>query len=471
MRFPRVAFVAAPAAAPQVLLELNEEDPLYLLGGETGDFTLGSPAFDADPFAVGRDYGPREPSGTLRVKGTSAVVSAAMSALGRRLLAPRSWLMFQRDAASQPVFARVYASAPGVLEWRNAGSGVYDVPLSLVADPFLYGARETLGPVNVPNNPSAAGGCLWRLPAIKGDAEAPLRVQIKAGLATATRLVLTTTRFAAAPANYVAPYRVPTASWVNGVDTTPAATLSTMVDSDSRITLFPNANDAVRVTFPTGGVIHSAAAAVALPPGVYRAWMRVHTNSPATFTFRLGQFQAGGSRRLNDKVTWAPAEVGVVAYVDLGLLYHPPGGILTVEELDTYAGYALPTLNFDISAALLAGAASLRWDDMLLIPVEPSTDPDATRSAVVEFATFSTGTPDSYIVDGELRSTRTIDTTPATVVVTDPSPLKGGWPRAVPGSDNLLHLLPRANNDDKALVSVVSASYLPRYLHLRPDGG
>jgi len=75
------------------------------------------------------------------------------------VLKPTNVLMFQIDASSEPMWARTYQTEqePISLENTSVERSVrrYDLPYSLVADAYFYGAPHSLGTYSITNNPNS----------------------------------------------------------------------------------------------------------------------------------------------------------------------------------------------------------------------------------------------------------------------------------------------------------------------------
>lgn len=200
--WPLGRFVDRPALDALVRYECNAADasaPRRM----TSDFTLGAPTLDGDPDAVGVSWGFRSPSFTQRVKGPKRAALEALAGLSRELLRRTNWFEFKLDQQTPSVWLKVYRSSYSPLslsrvyvdtrtgdetffdEDESPDGGLYrpvpdtwEIEVPLIADPFLYGARETLGPVVITQSATGDHPMRWVLPPLKGDAPAPLRVSV-----------------------------------------------------------------------------------------------------------------------------------------------------------------------------------------------------------------------------------------------------------------------------------------------------
>ena len=154
--YPIVRFVAAVGDTTPVL-DLNE--PRDGLAVMHEGFSLGSPSFDAAPRSVGAVYGERTLTGTMRVYTDQASAARLMQAFATEVLKPSNVLMFQLDAASEPMWARTWQTEQEPLSLENTSLARperrFDLPYQLTADAYFYGAPVDLGSYTVTNNPSS----------------------------------------------------------------------------------------------------------------------------------------------------------------------------------------------------------------------------------------------------------------------------------------------------------------------------
>ena len=154
--YPIVRFVASVGDTAPVL-DLNEpsEGLMVLHDG----FSLGSPTYEAAPLSVGVRLGERTLSGTMRVRTDQANAARLLQAFAAEVLKPTNVLMFQIDASSEPMWARTYQTEQEPISLENTSversERRYDLPYSLVADAYFYGAPHSLGTYSITNNPSS----------------------------------------------------------------------------------------------------------------------------------------------------------------------------------------------------------------------------------------------------------------------------------------------------------------------------
>ncbi|MGH1563028.1 hypothetical protein [Mumia sp. DW29H23] len=141
-------------------LDLNDREPFW-----TGhdDFTLGAPAYDAAPRAVGVTYREREVTFRAFIDGDLASAAGALQALSRELMRAETVWLFQATASSDPMWVHAWQSSPDALSWEEVrvdeetgetlDRSYVAVDVTLVSDPFVYGEPVTMGPYELANNP------------------------------------------------------------------------------------------------------------------------------------------------------------------------------------------------------------------------------------------------------------------------------------------------------------------------------
>lgn len=463
-----VAFVRGPAAAPVVTLDLNPDDNNYV-GAE--DFTLGAPTFEGDPESLGAEYGYRTCSFTVVVRGPYSVAAARMQAVTRQLLAARNWLMLT-PSGSKPMFLRTYRTAQPAVEWSDAGDGVWELPVTLSCDPFLYGEPQTIGPVSIANDPAAAAAanpCFVKLPPILGDAPAPLlaRLAPSAGSWAARNLLLSTVALDASqdPAGPVV-WQVD-ALGGRAVDTALVADAS--MSGGARVTV-TSASDPALATRVAG------AAPTAPPAGTYRVLVRVQkSDTGSVFTLRLTQELGSPPLGLVRGPTRTYSRGGATAadtatLIDLGLFSFPFG--MDHRDVADTAAAGRPLLRFE--AGRPSGTGSLHVDYLLLIPVATAASSDV-RTMRMQRVGVAAG--QTAVLDGDARRFH-VATAAGQVVDRPMVPLMGGFPRVTPGATNVVHLVQQHSEPDQigdgdVITDATQATftYTPRYLHIRPDVG
>lgn len=467
-----IRFVTAPAAAPVTVLDINQpDDGMYVLGD---DFDLGAPQWQTEPGTVGGDDGYREVSMTVAVDGSYTDAADAYAALGRVLQRRDGWLMVQRGAEYQPMFLRWYRTAPQPLDWQLWHINTYRLRLTLTCDPYLYGAPITLPDVTISNRPDSGTNRMfvqWPAATFKGDAPAPLRVSVApSGDWHGYQPLMATAALEPGQAQS-APY------WYD-------LTVANGWDAGSNVGADVSAAGFVGGSyreFTSGGTLAARLTGdltPAPPPGTYKALLRVATTGDdTTFDVRLGQYYSGTQIRYGDTKTLVRPLVTTDAYhtwMDLGEFGIPFGAAdLDVTDIGTVA-----TTTVEIQAAKVGGA-SLRFDALLLIPVDTA----ATTDAVVQVSRFrglGLTTTRSGVWDGFRRRFAAYDS--GSLANLQQPEVRGGWLRVTPGVANVFHLIQQTQvdtpadttvDDDDEIVNtaVATFTYYPRYLHLAPDGG
>jgi len=454
---PRIAFVDAPKAAPVALLELNDRDPLYVL--REPEFSLGTVT-------------DRQVTGTVRIKGDPSTVAHAMSTLARHLVRPQSWLMFQRTPASPPVFARCFATALGALDWGEAGSGVYDLPLSLDTDEGLYGAPVSVGPLTVDRDPTAATNPMTvALPRVLGDMETPLYLALTPPDATTVGL---------------ASYTLPAGS-THTVKTLDLTTLTSSTDTGAAVTGAGSSyvgGNYKETTFSTDATLRSrlTGGSVDLTPGSYRLLARVvWPSASAAGTYQFALKRDTGDAYTGDTVTVDhAAAAGVVArWVDLGV-FHLPRSVSGPVGLDGYASASLGT-SLAFQAGRTVGSTPIQWDQALFVPVDV---PQALGSSFGYLEAPAIGGNDDWLTldgynDNDARYMYDpTGTNPFTAAGSDRrASVRGGLPVLTPGANNYLTIVQRVSPGGQTQTVELDASdtvhyrYWPRYANIRPDGG
>lgn len=182
MRYPLVKWVDAPTLTANELFDFNSDTGSALTWPLHDGWSVGVPSFDGDPDSVGVEYGYRTLKFTLAVSGAKEAALAKQSALAKEVFRRRSWVMFQINAFTKPVWFRTYRSEPGDLSFdlfRN-GDGVdeWHIGVTMSADAFAYGARVTIPQFIIGNNTTATNPMRYTLPTIQGDAPTALRVKV-----------------------------------------------------------------------------------------------------------------------------------------------------------------------------------------------------------------------------------------------------------------------------------------------------
>lgn len=471
MAYPLIQFVSDASTSATLRYDFHAKNASYEtrpLGGDGLD--LGTPSFTGDPDSAGAEYGYRRLSLTQRIVGTKTEAMSRMTTLARELLRAQNWLKVQVDATAPVRYFKTYRTEPGSLSLEHIETaGAWDIVVPLVADPFAYGARETLSPITINNDPVAGTNpCRAVLPTILGDAPAPLRILMNPGNATGLYgfrhmfAVHATTDSPAGPVTWAVGG---TDGWTAGTDTAASSADATMSGGNRRVVSF--------ATVATMATRISGSAPAALPAGKYKVLVRVaRSDLDSTFGLRFGQ-NVAFSYRYGETVAFdraASTAVGHAAWVDLGDFQHPYGHLVPAGQ---EGGAATPDVS--LQAERRTGTGSLYLDAFLLVPLETTT----TIQNRLLFSEQNLGAIDSGAAtgtwDGDWEGAWSFNQ--FGVANSDfVAELQGQFPAVVPGATNTLHMLQQVNGrrpffgqDNPDIItgtSVLTLSYYPRYLYL-----
>lgn len=474
-QYPRAQFVSGPSPDATVLYDFND-DTTYT-GVRTwvleDGWSIGVPSLEGFLDGVGAEYGPRTLTFTQAVDGSKAHALAKHSALARQILRDGNWLLFQLSAATNPVWFHTYRTQPGELSFGQVASGAgkdrWRIAVQLTAEPFALGARVILPSVEVTNDPAASTNPMgFLLPAIVGDAPAPLRISAAFSAAMDVHDIAWTV--VPVPADY-APIVWPIGtgdSFTAGTDTGAGVADAAFSGGSYRAVTFATDGDlATRLSGPVAGPV---------PPGRYRVYARVaRTNLDSTYTLRLGTHDAvfGDSVDGAETVTVSPSSDGVTGpthatYVDLGVRSYPSH----LTELDVTGLNYTPQIALQV--ARTAGTGNLNLDCLILVPVTLKGIEGAASTLTSEFPVFGPRSDDEYAMwDGDLEAF--VRKNGVGAVDSSVQPInRGGFPVAVPGATNALHLITQTRTregffgatapDTIASTTDVAISYHPRFL-------
>lgn len=472
MTYPDIRLVDAPAATAATLLDFNDTAATPYRD-VVDDFSPGAPSPDGDPDAIDPLYGEREVSFTFRIKGTKPQATALLSTLARRLLLGPGWLRFQLTESDEVRYYRILRANPGDVSMENIQTTSttkaewWMLAVSLPCEPFSYGERTVLSAITINNDPAAGTNpCRAVLPAILGDAPAPLRIAMNPSNAA----VLSGFRhmFSVLSTNTTVPGPIVwqvggTDGWTAGTDTAASSADSASSGGTRRLVSF--ATDATMATRLSGS------APASLPAGKYKVLVRVaRTDTSSTFAMRFGQSVAF-SYRYGDTAVMdrAPSTAnGHATWVDLGEFQHPFGHNAPRGQ----EGFAA-TPDVAFQAQRLTGAGSMSVDAFLLVPVD-SNDTIQSKTLFAEFNLFGIDVNGGYgVFDADEEAVWAFSQFGVAANGTV-SESVGKFPTAIPGAVNTLHMLqqvnarrPFFNADTPDLITastVLTISYHPRYL-------
>lgn len=471
MSYPQVQFVAAPEDGAEVLFDFNNDLAAAI---EDGTFSLGTPEIQGDPDGLGVQYGPRTIEFDLLLHGTRGAALATQATLARTfMLRRRGWLRIRLDDLSEPVWARTYTPTPGELDFSmvllESNADTWRLSVEVAAEPFIRGERITLPSATITNDPAFATNPMTRLlPAIVGDAPAPLRIKATFSAAQPYNDVLL--------ASSVVPDAFTPVFWQIG--TGDAWTDGLNVGTEA-IASF-SGGSGVRVSFgtPAMNLRLSGVAPTTPPAGRYRLFVRAERTAITASHFKL---QAAFTSNLADAgpvVSWdrgPNASVALDTWIDLGSFNLP----LPRGDADLPVVSSVPTLR--LYAERVSGTSDLLLDAFALIPEDladvTSLEPWEKSSILV--TEFGDGAPTSsyhQVWDGDSESTFRLMAS-GVVDTSISGPMRGQFPRAFPGVQNLLTVIhqtrlvdptsPLANNSDSINnYADVEVSYQPRWLYL-----
>lgn len=488
-------FVNAISSTPTVLLDLDVA-PLSVQ-----DSSVNTPppvrysSLDralVDGSNITRDqWEDREIRLEILVDDVSAEAQATvLQTLARIVARGGCWLKWQPPGMVKPVF--FYTKKPDLRVMEEILDATPDrsLRLEIPAEPFAFGLPETFE-ITFRNDPTTAGGgqaaMLATLPTIKGDVPTPLGLSFATPEADhnafwASQAVMAGTAQVAAYWKSFAGETV-NASPGTGVTITDAADTTMVAGTRRRVA---RSSGSVTSINPAAGLLRSW---TDLPAGDYRAFVRVFGADENT---RLQLFN-----RIPDDIVGVledPAadvqldgsvQTPVIDWIDMGVVSMPFAGPVA----DNTFGLA-PAATPAPWALLLevTGNMSIDLDGILLVPAgRPGI---IARQGFVGFSPFyddkvATIDPlsDQWYALGESVYTPGL-TSPVPVVS-----IGGSAPVVVPGAvaNQLLFMATTSTNavsrrndddtpvyfdrisDDKARTTVVTCTYKPRYMQIRPD--
>lgn len=478
MTYPEVQFVAAPEDGAAVLFDFNDnfgDAPAQIVDGT---FTLGIPSLVGDPDGLGVEYGPRTVAFDLLVFGSRQAACSTQALLARTfMLRRRGWLRVRMDEFSSPVWLRTYTPTPGELDFELVSLDMqqpdaWRIEVQVAAEPLIRGERIELGPYVISNNPDATTNPMSvTLPAIVGDAPAPLRIE--AAFSETRNQVDILWSVAAVPDNYAQiVWDIGTGDgWTLGSDTQSPTTDTNYSNGSYRFVNFSATED---MTGRLDGIAPSEP-----PPGRYKVMLRQgRITSTGTFAFRFGYQTLIGQHVEGSPV--AVVDRFGVAWVDLGDFDFPTPR----SDVDLPVVAAAP--NVALQVQRLASSEWVALDAFMLIPLalEGVGNLEAwekSETLVSEFGPLGpqAGSGDVQIWDGDseisLRqgSDGVLDGLTAATS-------RGQFPRVRPGVNNHLTVIQQARttpvvgapggtadvNDVIARTVTVNLSYQPRWLWL-----
>lgn len=472
-----VQFVASPDVGAEVLFDFHSfgewsDDDVW--PGHDG-FTLGAPSLEGEAGAYGVEYGLRQLSFNLLIRGSHSDAVAQSAALARHLVSASArtrWLMFQFSKSSAPIWFKTWRTAPGDIDFELVDSSrarnIWGIPITLDAEPFAYGERVTIPAFTVNNDPDASTNpCMVVLPEILGDAPAQARYEL---VAAATHSI-PSPMFSVTPVpdSFTAPIVI---QFGTGDTVTPGTDMNAAGGSTSY-----SGGSYRPIDFATDSSLVKRAT-VPVPagtrPGRYALMLRAARSSTAdVIAFRAGVH----GRILGDTVTMdrpVTSTGGYAQWLDLGTFTLPPGGV----DYDTAA---MTATNLEIHVQRVTGATfGVNLDVLVLMPVELLDGEPGQRLTVLPDAIPAS--PSRFRIDGDTESFQKF-TSNAVAPANYPLP-DGQIPVLSPGRRNVLHFFRQTqsaaredgilgdqratvdNRDAVTMTTTITVSYAPRFLWL-----
>lgn len=390
-----VQFVDSIAASPAIRLDLVNGPWTFLASG----WEAPPPSLDravvqtmlADGALIpAASYGNRQIRIGLQLKGGPNVsddqAAVYLQQLMREIDRKNNILKWQ-PGGSFPAFFRTFRGDVDVVSWDP---NVKEVHITLPAEPFVMGLRETVAPITVSNDPAAgSNGCFFEVSSVKGDVETPLI--LKRPTTTVGEQSILAVRRRGTPSS--APFLLQAEALTQSTDTTTQPNSATFSGAG---------NNFSRTTFATVSTL-SLRMSVSKTPGspsintrgMYRVFMRCRRNGVSSalavrMSYATPSVAAG--HVFNDTVT-IPLVNTVVQWVDVGTVSVPVGND------PVYDGYSNVELAcegvwFGIEASRTAGTDTLDYDCFLWMPADD-------RFAVIAWTPDGTaGSSDRLIADG-----------------------------------------------------------------------
>ena len=380
--------------------------------------------------------------------------------LHRELNRPTNILRY-RLHTSEPIFFRTFRADVAEDDWPTDGTFA-ELRVSIPAEPFAYGLKETISPSTVTDDPAAgSNGMFFDLTGIKGDADTPLEIRWARDTGNGPRSVLFATRRRGTVAN--APFVLQAEAATMGTDTTVQTTDANYSGATNNYTRTTFATPAMttRLIFPTVGVAGPD------QRGQYKVFIRY------TMTGATGSVTARWMIPVLKSGADTSSYFGRVTNLRSGTRVH----LQLLDELSfptgpdvpaglAFDGTSLPVAQFPlrIQAARVSGSANLDLDYALLVAADD-------QCAICEVNTHD-GTPaGEWVFDGPNGELYGVDGS-GRIDVAQANGLMGGPIYASPGVTNRVWFLKQVAYDQttsKSATTAFTVNYWPQYLGpLRP---
>lgn len=459
-QYPLLRLVSEPSLSAEIRFDFNDGPCWYT----AESLTLGVPPMLGDPGGVGVEYGSAVHEFTVWVEGSEPDALRRQSQLARELTREHTYLLYQLSVTSPPVWWRIVRSTPGGVSgthvYRDRDPQRWQLAVRLVTapdDPFGMGEQVTHA-VTITNDP-ATGGLVAELPPIKGDAPAPLVVEIDAGSTDYLRPWLSVT---------VLDGTWPGLQWWQAESLTPGAGAAVVAGAAL------SGGSGVQRTVPVGswGAARLVTGSAVLPfAGRWRLFARLGVwvlSSGATASFTV----TGAGDSVSDAASTTfdvalTSTRGVVA--DLGIFTFPKGNMPAAKP------YTLATCEFgvDVAANVSGAVAFVTADYIVAVPLDLPLDAAAQTTSLDFRNPTQTSGAATLRLDGETGSVTEIAA--GALGVASPEIPVGDFLRGVPGAVNVLHVLPRrgvvtsggtTSSDNLTDSTALAVSYRPRYVYL-----
>lgn len=381
-----------------------------------------------------------------------------VQALARELDRPGgNFLQWKPEGATHPVFFRTHRIGMDAIHLRGDGTH-FDVEVSVPAEPFAYGVATHLSPVTVNNDPAAgSNGMFFDVTDVRGDVETPLVMRIDHADTVETwgRQTIFAVRRRGTPS--ATPFSLQAESMTQGTNTTVQANDAVMSGAGSNYSrcTFGTATMQTRLSTST----HPSSASVDAR-GRYRVLLR-YRKSVSGDTISVKLVWGDVNAPYHNATVTLPSGTGR-RYVDLGDMQIPVG-VDAPTDL-TGAGRAVQGHYVSVQASR-SGSGNLDMDLLLFVPADD-------RLALIDFYGFTgpTYTWVDGVNDAVFASNASGQTSPRQQSTAD-----GLLPAVSPGVTNRIFIVgdvnPAATNDSITKTLTILASYLPRYLFVRPPSG
>lgn len=367
-----------------------------------------------------------------------------------------------KAGTTNPVFFRVLRSAFSGVAWDAVQQRA---TVTLLAEPYAYGTKQTLAAATVNNDPAhASNGLFFDVTGVLGDVEVPLDLSITAadllaaGDPGATTCIAVRRRGTPSAAPFL--LQAETADSLGSDTTLPGndAVMSGASSNYARTTFATQAGMGTRwskFNFPSASVDAR---------GMYRAFLR-YRKSVLADVINVRMFYAkNGFTTTGDTYALAVQASGSsnIYWADLGLVAFP-GTSDPVEDGLSGTLLAIAGGTFGIDAQRVSGSGNIDMDCVVFVPADD-------RLALVKWS-FNSG-PDKFILDSTRAMAYALNSS-SQIRPEQPMPVMGGTPVVSPGATNRITFIGNVGTagivtDDKTDTFTVTGSYYPRYLYVRP---